>query len=126
MKHQLVAVGALAMLMASGCASAFWFAGWRSLAIQRVNLGDVRSDVIRRLGNPDQIMSKTLLADGRTKEVWLYEALRRPSSAWSRDEKPELPERVVDEQQYQLDRLHNPSYLVTLIDGKVVEISRQR
>ena len=115
----------LAVVMGSGCAGAIWFTGWRTLAIQRVNLGDTRQDVIRKLGNPDQVVSKTLTSNGREEVIWLYEAVRRSSVFGKRVDEQKLTDQVLGEQRYQLDRLQNPPYLITLIDGKVVEISRK-
>ncbi|MDP3702794.1 MAG: hypothetical protein Q8R78_00175 [Candidatus Omnitrophota bacterium] len=122
----LAAVMALALGVCAGCGTIRW--GRVASRVQQISIGDTRDDVVRKLGKPDQVMSKTLTSAGREQVVWLYDAVNRVPR-WLRRETEDTGEQIADsvvrEGQYQLARVNNPPYLITLVDGKVVSIIRQ-
>ena len=130
MMHKRLLGGTLAVTLALGACGGCGTIRWGTVAsrVQQVNLGDTRDDVLRKLGKPDQVLSKTLTSDGREQVVWLYDAVTR-FPQWlhrdTEDKSQQLADSVVHEGQYQLARINNPPYLITLVDGKVVSIIRQ-
>jgi len=121
-----VLVMGLALGVCAGCGTIRW--GTVASRVQQINIGDTRDVVVRKLGKPDQVMSKTLTSDGREEVIWLYNAVNRFPGWLRRDTKDtgqQIADSVVREGQYQLTRINDPLYLITLVDGKVVGIGRQ-
>ena len=116
----------LVLGVCAGCGTIRW--GRVASRVQQVRIGDTRDDVVRLLGKPDQVMSKTLTSDGREEVVWLYDAVSR-APGWLRRDTEDTGEQIADsvvrEGQYQLTRINDPPYLITMVDGKVVGIGRQ-
>jgi len=91
--------------------------------IQKVGLGDTLDDVSRKIGEPQQVLSKELTADGKEKVIWQYETVKAPSV--SNLTQYVGRERMATMSVYQQQRANNPPYLVIFIDGKVSKIKRQ-
>ena len=89
--------------------------------MQEVNLSDTFENVVTKIGDPQQIVSKEFTADGKEKVVWLYEAIERPKTN-------DLPakDKLMAEQVYQAKRANNPPYLIIFINGKVMNITKQQ
>jgi hypothetical protein len=117
----------LALGVCAGCGTLRW--GTVASRVQQISIGDTRDDVVRLLGKPDQVMSKTLTSNGREEVVWLYDAVNRVPRWLRRDTEDtgeQIADSVVREGQYQLTRINNPPYLITLVDGKVIGIGRRQ
>ncbi len=95
--------------------------------IQKVSLGDTFEKVIEKIGEPQQVLSKELTADGKEQVVWLYETIKpfkteqdflgRGLRAGATMAKLES---------YKQNRTQNPPYLVIFINGKTSKIERQK
>lgn len=92
--------------------------------IQKVELGDTKQQVIEKIGQPDQILSKELLSGNEEKVIWMYEPVK--SKNWHGLLGPTAEDKLKDEEMRRLQRQNNPPYLITLINGKVANISREK
>lgn len=91
--------------------------------VASVNIGDSYETVTDKLGDPHQVLSKNINAEGKEQTVWMYEAIKVPSHDGFITTHPDL--RVQEAKAYRLLRETNPPYLVIFIDGKVAGIQRQ-
>ncbi len=90
--------------------------------IQKVSLTDTFEQVTEKIGEPQQVLSKELTADGKEQAVWLYETVGKPSDFGL------IPGgvRQANLRDYQQQRANNPPYLVIFTNGKVSKIERQK
>jgi hypothetical protein len=113
------------VLFLSGCASTS--SGRMSPTnLQQVNLGDTFEQVINKLGEPSQVLSKEITEDNNEKVVWLYaekinigrQLLKGglEGAAWGMN-----PEMMKSKQQAQSGP---PTYAVTFINGQVSDLKR--
>jgi len=95
--------------------------------IQKVNLNDTFEDVSKKIGEPQQVLSKELTADGKEKVLWLYETIKpfKMEREWA-GRGLDAEGSAAKLKAYQQERLQNPPYLVIFIDGKVSKIERQK
>jgi hypothetical protein len=70
MRAKKTAVGILVSLIICGLALAADYI--KSDDIQKVNLGDTFDQVSQKIGQPQQMLSKSLDAQGKEQVVWLY------------------------------------------------------
>jgi hypothetical protein len=94
--------------------------------IQKVNLEDSFDDVIKKIGEPQQVLSKEFTGDGKEQVIWLYETIKP-----FREERTPIgvlsPSRTASAASvYFRLRAQNPPYLITFINGKVAKIERQK
>lgn len=88
-----------------------------------VNLGDSIQLVIDKIGNPNQILLKEIITDGKQKEIWLYETVGKIEhyGLIGPNTDLQLAQAEINRQK----RLENPPYIISFIDGKVTSIKRQ-
>jgi hypothetical protein len=104
--------------------------------IQKVNLNDTFDDVTGKIGEPQQVLSKELTAEGKEQVVWQYDFKVPASSnilksaldgaAWgaSPDMMRNKERREIEKQSN--SRIDNPPYLIIFTNGKVSKIDRQK
>ena len=122
---KLICLLVLAMVV-NGCATTNT-AQKVSLGIQKVNLGDTFEEVTEKIGEPQQVFSKELTADGKERVIWLYEAIPRPTEGGGFGIIRSHPKvHLMAVEAYNIQRQTNPPYLIIFIDGKVSKIERQK
>ncbi len=92
--------------------------------IHKVNLNDTFDDVVGKIGEPQQVLSKELTADGKEQVTWQYETVKPPK--FEGLIQPVANEKMAAQTVYQQQRANNPPYLVIFTDGKVSKIDRQK
>lgn len=118
-------IGVMMLLLAS--TSSFAADYVKPSDIQKVNLGDTFDQVSQKIGEPQQVLSKTLDAQGKEQVVWLYEAIAKPNTRISGF----LPtgatpqDALLIEKKYEIERTSNPPYLIIFTDGKASNVKRQ-
>jgi hypothetical protein len=111
----------IAVLLLS-CASVYGGDFIKATDIQKINLGDTFDDVSKKIGEPQQVPSKELTADGKEQVTWLYETIPPPANGGFTH-----PDYIMEIQSvYQQKRANNPPYLIIFINGKVAKIQRQQ
>ncbi len=93
-------------------------------------MNDTFNDVSKKIGEPQQVLSKELTADGKEQVVWLYETIKPFKeqnkfqgllTGYNTDAKATMSSLST----YRQKRAQNPPYLVIFMDGKVSKIKRQ-
>jgi len=93
--------------------------------IQKIGLGDTFKSVTEKMGEPQQVLSKELTADGKEQVVWQYETIKPPTNLIPFITKGTSGQ-LADQSIYQQQRANNPPYLIIFINGKVSKIQRQK
>ena len=92
--------------------------------IQKVNLGDTFEQVSKKIGEPQQVLSKELSDDGKEKVIWLYETVKRPKIGGIIHSTAD--DEMTAQTIYQQQLANNPPYLIIFINGKTAIIKRQK
>jgi len=92
--------------------------------VQKVNFGDTFDNVSKKIGEPNQVLSKELNADGKEQVIWQYETVKRPyfGGIIRSTANDEMAAQTV----YQQQLVNNPPYLIIFINGKVASIKRKQ
>lgn len=93
--------------------------------IQKISLGDTFEQVTEKIGEPQQILSKELTADGKEQVIWQYETVKPPANFIPFITKGTSGQ-LADQSIYQQQRMNNPPYLIIFINGKVSKMQRQK
>lgn len=95
--------------------------------IQKVSLGDTFEQVAEKIGEPQQVLSKELIADGKEQVIWLYETIKPFKTEQGILGKGLLAGATMAKlESYKQERVQNPPYLVIFINGKASKIERQK
>ena len=73
MKNKSIVVLVALLLLSNNLMAADYV---KATDLQKVNLGDVFDQVAEKIGQPQQVLSKSLDHQGKEQVVWLYEAIR--------------------------------------------------
>ena len=93
--------------------------------IQKVSIGDSFKEVVAKIGQSNQILSKKMSTDGKGQIIWLYEVIAHEKCKTGIFDIA-CPDALTMEQEYQMQLVDNPPYLVIFTDGKVSNIERQK
>ena len=93
--------------------------------IQKVSFGDTFENVKKKLGEPQQVLSKELTPDGKEQVIWQYETIKPPTNLIPFVTKNSQGQ-LADQSIYQQQRANNPPYLIIFINGKMSKIQRQK
>ncbi len=112
------------MMAASGCATTSGVTSIKAADIHRINLGDTFAEVESKIGEPHQVLSKSITRDDKEKVVWLYDSVAPPKQG--RILKAPPAEQMKKESIYKMRKENNPPYLIIFINGKVSNIKRYK
>jgi len=98
----------IVIFMLAGCATT---STMLTSDIQKVELGDTKQQVMKKIGQPDQILSKGLIEDNKEKTVWMYEVVK--SKEWAGIIQPTAENQLIAEKTRQMQRQKDKMILPT-------------
>ena len=109
-----------------GCATVITISPYvKTSDIQKVSIRDSFKEVVAKIGQPNQVLSKEITINGKKQSVWLYEAIPLEKCRTGTFDVA-CPDELTMEQMYKKQLTDNPPYLIIFTDGKVSKIERQK